>query len=184
MCAIISRSLTAFYDGPGNGTGLLANVVAGAVAKGLLWLNSAGNSAGRVDWPGNHWRGPWTDLDDDGLLEFQPGHELLPWDHSAGCAIFINGLRWNDPTGSATDYDLYIFDIVADAQAWAADRSQTWEAVIWNLQTTGDRRSNPGAIWSSIRPALRCASPAPTSPTSWFTGSRSATGRRATSCSS
>ncbi len=43
---IVSRSLTAQYDGPGDGTGPIAQVVDSAVAQGMTWFNAAGNSAG------------------------------------------------------------------------------------------------------------------------------------------
>lgn len=102
---IISRSQTARYDGPGNGTGPLASVVDYAVSRGITWVNSAGNSAGSAADPGAYWRGRWVDADADGWLDFAPGDELMRFD----CG-FINGLRWDDWAATGrTDYDAYIY---------------------------------------------------------------------------
>src|SRR5690349_19692034 len=43
--SVITRSLGAAYDGPGDGTGPLASVVNSAIGKGMTWFNSAGNDA-------------------------------------------------------------------------------------------------------------------------------------------
>ena len=102
---VISRSETGEYDGPGNGTGPTASVVDNAVARGMLWVNSAGNSAGGGNEPGAYWRGSWYDPDADGWLNFSGGDELLDFD----CA-FVNGLRWSDWGSARTDYDLFVYD--------------------------------------------------------------------------
>jgi hypothetical protein len=108
---IITRSETAEYDGPGDGTGPIATVIESAVSQGIVWFNSAGNNAGREDkQPGSYWRGGWTDVDGDGWLDFAFGDERL--DFICG---FVNGLRWSD-WGSAnpTDYELAFFDNAGD----------------------------------------------------------------------
>ena len=102
---IISRSLTAELDGPGDGTGPIAEVIDSAVEDGIAWFNSAGNNAGRLGEPGTYWRGPWRDEDGDSWLEWAPGDERLEF----GCS-FMNGLRWSDWGAAPTDYDLFIFD--------------------------------------------------------------------------
>jgi hypothetical protein len=102
---VISRSLTAVYDGPGDGTGPLDSVVDYAVSKGMVWFNSAGNSAGVSSEPGAYWRGTWRDDNGNGWLDFGPGDELMGFD----CA-FINGFRWSDWGLDRTDYDVYVFD--------------------------------------------------------------------------
>ncbi|MEQ8842221.1 MAG: S8 family serine peptidase [Acidimicrobiales bacterium] len=104
---IISRSLTAQYDGPGNGTGPLAAVMDNAVADGMLWLNSAGNNASASGASGgSYWRGQWVDQDGDGYIEFAPGDETLGF----FCG-FSNGVRWSDwGDPNATDYDIQILD--------------------------------------------------------------------------
>ena len=103
---IISRSLTASYDGAGDGTGPLADVIKYAVDNGITWFNSAGNNAGSTDRYGSYWRGTWVDADNDGWLEFAPGDESMGF-----AACFLNGLRWSDwGAANATDYDWYIYD--------------------------------------------------------------------------
>ena len=104
---IISRSLTARYDGPGNGTGSIATVINNAVANGIVWFNSAGNTAGDgVSEIGSYWRGGWADTDTDGWLDFTPGDEFLGF----GC-VFLNGLRWSDfGAANPTDYDVCVYD--------------------------------------------------------------------------
>jgi Ca2+-binding RTX toxin-like protein len=107
---IINRSQGAFYDGPGDGTGPLDAVADDAVAKGMTFLNAAGNFSGVVGGPpGDYWRGGWVDDDDDGWLEFAPGDEL-----NGFICGFIHGLRWDDWAGNRSDYDLFIFDEPSD----------------------------------------------------------------------
>ncbi len=106
---IISRSLTSPYDGPGNGTGPMANVVNSATADGMVWFNAAGNNAsdGFTDIGlGSYWRGPWNDSNGNGSLNFAPGDDFLGF----ACGS-VNGIRWND-FGEAvpTDYDIYVYD--------------------------------------------------------------------------
>ncbi|WP_421118542.1 S8 family serine peptidase [Aquihabitans daechungensis] len=102
---VVTRSQTAAYDGPGNGTGPIAAVVDSAVAKGMVYLNSAGNSAGGGSYTGSYWRGGWADNDGDGWIDFVPGDELL----GTRC-WFWNGLRWSDWATNRTDYDVYVFN--------------------------------------------------------------------------
>jgi hypothetical protein len=122
---IISRSLTAQYDGPGDGTGPIAAVIDNAVANGMAWFNSAGNTASdgvsNLGF-GQYWRGGWVDADADGWLEFSPGDEWMGF-----LCGFANGLRWNDfGVANPTDYDLYIYDDVGDTTPiWASIDDQT-----------------------------------------------------------
>lgn len=102
---VVTRSQTAEYDGPGDGTGPLADVVSSAVGKGMVYLNSAGNSAGGGSYTGSYWRGSFVDADEDGWLDFAPGDELL----RTKC-WFFNGVRWSDWGANRTDYDVYLFD--------------------------------------------------------------------------
>lgn len=102
---IISRSLTAEYDGPGDGTGPIATVIDNAVAGGITWFNSAGNNAGSGADEGSYWRGTWQDANANGWLDFAPGDELMGFR-----CLFSNGLRWSDWGAGKTDYDLYVYD--------------------------------------------------------------------------
>jgi len=107
---IISRSLTGKYDGPGDGTGDMAGVIDNAVAQGMAWFNSAGNSASDGSVPGQYWRGQWADGNGNSWLEFADGVELLPY-----FCQFANGVRWSDfGASSPTDYDVYVYDNPGD----------------------------------------------------------------------
>lgn len=135
---IITRSLTAAYDGPGDGTGPSDALVDYAVSKGITWFNAAGN-AGMTPVPvtatigghtlngysGGYWRGPWTDTDADGWLEFtgngEAPSEFLPVE----CGFF-NGLRWDDwGESNRSDYDLYasVFDTSGNEMVIAGSES-------------------------------------------------------------
>ncbi len=102
---IVSRSLGSYLDSAGDGSGPLNTVVDDAVGSGLTWFNAAGNHAGSSGF-GGYWRGTWVDLDLDGYLEFAPGDELL----GMSCLSAIQGFRWSDWSGNATDYDVFIYD--------------------------------------------------------------------------
>jgi len=119
--AVISRSLTAEYDGPGNGTGPIATVMDNAVADGMVWFNSAGNNAGGGSYIGSYWRGTWTDTDIDGLLNFYGTDERMGF-----YCTYMNGLRWSDfGAAGVTDYDFYVFDNVGDATPISG--SEDWQ---------------------------------------------------------
>ncbi|MEA3509890.1 MAG: S8 family serine peptidase, partial [Actinomycetota bacterium] len=103
---IISRSLGAQLDGPGDGTGSVGAVVDDAVDRGMAWFNAAGNHAspdGTTN--GGYWRGSFVDADGDDWMEFAPGDETLGF----YCG-YIQGFRWSDwqATGR-TDYDIGVY---------------------------------------------------------------------------
>src|SRR5207302_912937 len=111
---IVSRSLTANYDNPGDGSGPMASVLNSAVSQGITWFNSAGNSGG-VDGvlPGSYWRGTWSDPNNNDYLNFGPTDEALGF-----VCGFINGFRWSDWVPQKTDYDAYVY---ADANLTVLD---------------------------------------------------------------
>jgi hypothetical protein len=109
---IITRSLTSEYDGPGNGSGPIAEVISNAVSRGMAWFNSAGNSAGRGARNGSYYRSLWKDADSDGFMDFNgPGNEYLYF----ACNGFMNGLRWDDwAVAGRTDYDVDVYNVDGD----------------------------------------------------------------------
>ncbi len=116
---IVSRSLTASYDGPGDGTGPLATVIENAVAAGMTWFSSAGNSAGDSLSDGEYWRREWTDENANGWMDSPTGGEYFAYD-----CRFANGVRWNDFSSfDPTDYDIYVFDNMGDSVAAAIEVS-------------------------------------------------------------
>jgi subtilisin family serine protease len=90
--------------GPGDGTGVIADVIAGAAARGILWVGSAGNFADK------HWLGRFGDPDGDDVHNFGSTDETQTISATAGERIVV-GLRWDDPWGaSSNDYDLFLID--------------------------------------------------------------------------
>ncbi len=87
---IITRSLGAPYDGPGDGTGPLDAVVDYAAARGITWFNSGGNDAASG-------YGRYTDgVDASGYVDFDNGpgvDTVLRIDPSQGGVAF-DGIRW------------------------------------------------------------------------------------------
>lgn len=119
---IISRSLSGWIDGYGNGTGPSAELVDYAVSKGMTWFNSAGNRGVRYDdvgltrkayW-GGYWRGVARDDDADGWVDFQDprGNIASNWGVMSYCGagLAIEGLRWDDwGWPNQSDYNLYVY---------------------------------------------------------------------------
>ncbi|MBN2548144.1 MAG: S8 family serine peptidase [Anaerolineales bacterium] len=97
---IISHSAGSIY-GPMDGKGREARMVDQVVARGILWVNSAGNM-GQA-----HYRGSFTDADGDGYHEFSPGDELMSFTPKGMVTLTLNWDAWD--TGDQ-DYDLYVVD--------------------------------------------------------------------------
>ncbi|MFN8507659.1 MAG: S8 family serine peptidase [Dehalococcoidia bacterium] len=77
-----------------------------ATANGIVWVNAAGNEAGRT------WTGSFVDADADGFMEYTPGVEVNGITLNAGSQAIIE-LRWADSwSAAARDLDLYLFDPV------------------------------------------------------------------------
>jgi len=98
---IMTRSLGAAYDGPGDGTGPLGAVVDYAATKGLTWFNSAGNDAA-----GSY--GRYTEgVDAQGYVDFLPGPGVDTTMTITGINVGFDGIRWsdwNEPASQVTDY--------------------------------------------------------------------------------
>ena len=107
---IITRSLGAAFDGPGDGSGPLDAVVDYAAARSITWFNSAGNDAmwgyARVVVP--------DDLSaTDGYVDFDsgPGVDTL-LRISSPCVLF-DGVRWSDWNHAAADRTDYSVELLA-----------------------------------------------------------------------
>ncbi|HEX3087139.1 MAG TPA: S8 family serine peptidase, partial [Ilumatobacteraceae bacterium] len=127
---IVTRSLGAPYDGPGDGTGPLDAVVDSAAAQGITWFNSGGNDAA-------FGYGRYTDgVDASGYIDFLNGpgvDTMLRIDPQSGGVAF-DGIRWandwNLPPGETTDYSVELWQGVTEASA-------TEMAVLDDPQITG-----------------------------------------------
>ena len=106
---VINMSVSWTFSGPGDGTAYYDNAplksVDAAVTGGIIWVNSAGNSAR------DSWYGAFADSDSDGVHQFNAsGNECN------GVTIYLNPLegftaqlRWSDSWGGASkDLDLYL----------------------------------------------------------------------------
>ena len=101
---VVNMSVGFFASGPGDGTGVVNDMVNEATSQGLVWVNSAGNEAE------THWLGPWDDPDADDFLNFELDDETTYVDARAGEFVTIV-LKWDDEfETSCNDYDLYLFD--------------------------------------------------------------------------
>ena len=106
---IVTRSLGAPYDGPGDGTGPLDAVVDYAAARGITWFNSGGNDAA-------FGYGRYVDgVSPDGYVDFLngPGVDTMLRIDPQGGGIAFDGIRWaNDwylPASEITDYSVEIW---------------------------------------------------------------------------
>ena len=128
---IISMSLGWLLDGPGDGTGFLADIVNNARANGIFWAQAAGNNAEYC------WSGTYTDADSDNAHEWVPGGQEInyfgPGDGSAYIIPkdfpIVVALHWDDWTAVDQDYDMELY-------YWDGD---AWEYVTgsYNLQDGG-----------------------------------------------
>ncbi len=97
---VISHSAGSIY-GPMDGSSTDAVMVDQVVGDGVVWVNSSGNTGY------THYRGTFTDRDDDGYHEFASGDEMMgfiPIERT----VFV--LNWDDWGRGLEDYDLYILD--------------------------------------------------------------------------
>ncbi len=114
---IVTRSLGAAFDGPGDGTGPLSAVVNSAVAQGITWFNSAGNDGQdaymKFTVP--------TSLGANGYVDFDEGPGTDTYLRIDGYCVLMDGVRWaNDwylPTNQRTDYRLEFFEPNVDVSA-------------------------------------------------------------------
>ncbi len=89
---------------PMDGTGRDDELVQRAAQAGVLWINSAGNNALQ------HYRGAYTDSDDDQVHEFAPDKTLLGFRAVPNQTTQIV-LTWNDwQPGGEQDLDLFLLD--------------------------------------------------------------------------
>ena len=108
--SVINMSLSITWDGPGDGTSPFSDsplrTVDLAVSGGIVWANSAGNSA-RTNWYGGY-----ADANSNSFLEFTlSGLELNSVTLSAGEKLTAQ-LRWEDSwTNASRDLDLHLYDV-------------------------------------------------------------------------
>ncbi|HZY32040.1 MAG TPA: S8 family serine peptidase [Candidatus Methylomirabilis sp.] len=110
---VVADDVVHFNAGPYDGTSVVSQEAAAAVANGSSYFVAVGNYAQQ------HYQGLFTDADGDTLHEFDVSLGLPRVDNAGetlnvtlqpGETVFIN-LQWNDPFGASTnDYDLCAHD--------------------------------------------------------------------------
>jgi hypothetical protein len=91
--------IASYYDG----TGPINSIInASRNDDGVFWAVAAGNDAQR------HWRGGWSDNDNDDILAFSGSDERLGLTTTSGVGyVFLN---WDQYGNSVTDLDLRVVD--------------------------------------------------------------------------
>ncbi|MEY2444718.1 MAG: hypothetical protein QOE00_1298 [Ilumatobacteraceae bacterium] len=106
---LLTRSLGAPYDGPGDGTGPLDSVVDYAASRAITWFNSGGNDA--ASGYGRYTEG----VDAAGYVDFErgPGVDTVLRIDPSPAGVAFDGVRWaNDwylPASAVTDYSVEIW---------------------------------------------------------------------------
>jgi len=120
--------------GPMDGGGRDAELVNRAAAEGVLWINSAGNSASE------HYRGVFTDADGDDFHDFDAGNSLLAFRPAPGNLTQIV-LNWNDWPVTSEDYDLYLLDregvVLASSRNVQSGQRAPVEQIVYRFDDQG-----------------------------------------------
>lgn len=94
-------SSTGMIFGPRDDTGPAAQMVDQVVARGVLWVNSSGNTGT------SHYRAKFTDTDGNGYHEFAPGDEYMGFSPNGSATLALN---WDDWKNGTQDFNLYVLD--------------------------------------------------------------------------
>ena len=161
---IINHSMSWLGTGIGDGKGLACDIVNDAADEGILWVNSAGNSAK------SHYFQSWSDNDSDRWHNFEGRDETLAFEAEKGTEISIY-LTWNDWPETRDNYDLHLYFTNSSGKLEFVDKSvnvqsnyRRGEPVEW-IEYTAERsgeyhilvRKSPSArsrrlkIWSFNR---------------------------------
>ena len=120
--------------GPMDGTGRDAELVDRVAAQGVLWINSAGNSAGE------HLRAAFSDADGDGFHDFKPDSSLLAF-RPVPDQITQIVLNWDDWPQAGEDYDLYLLDrdgvVLASSRNIQAGNRAPVEQILYRFDDVG-----------------------------------------------
>jgi 2-keto-3-deoxy-6-phosphogluconate aldolase len=124
---VINASWGYFTSGPGDGTGIVDDVVTQSSAAGTMWTVAAGNHANR------HWSGQFRDTNNNTFHEFQDAPILDEGNQPSSFfgSLFAGEtvaaeLKWDDPFGAACrDYDLYLKRIDDNNQIVTVAASET-----------------------------------------------------------
>jgi subtilisin family serine protease len=130
---IVSHSAGGVVD-PRDGTGFMSKLVDETSARGIVWVNAAGNEA-----LGHH-RGAFTDVNGDGVHEFPSGDQVLA---ALGAGQIQVVLVWQDEWERSTqDYQLYVYDSAGDLvgrSEWLQSGGEgEWPVEVVQIYSGGD----------------------------------------------
>ena len=122
----------------GDGSGKACDLVATAIKGGLVWVAAAGNEGG-----GHQWRGPWSDADGDGWLEFSSDDQGNGFYAQGGTLVALE-LDWNGYPATAVDLDLHLCanqfgacQGLAASQGLQSGTQSPIEAIWWDVAKSG-----------------------------------------------
>lgn len=147
---VISYSMGWWNAGDGKGTGPICADVDKVKNAGVFWAGSAGNSA--LD----HWEGTFADTDNDKMMDFTPGDEILSWYVPAYTltGYYINWDDWGTWNGSVysgsnQDYDVTLYYYSTTTSSWGAvDSSLGMQTgTQWPTESDGGWYSNRSSYW-------------------------------------
>ena len=152
---IITRSLGAAFDGPGDGNGPLDAVVDYAAARSITWFNSAGNDAmwgyARVLVP--------DDLSaTDGYVDFDggPGVDTL-LRISSPCVLF-DGVRWSDWGQAAADRTDYSVELLSPtSNPDVGGHTENYNPTVFTSLGVFDADQGAGAPLLELADGFACA---------------------------
>lgn len=133
---LISMSLSFFNNSFYDGTGPISDQASELAEGGVLMLTSAGNYAE------SHWRGPYIDADQDGLMDFNGDNGLwldygagdktiyVTWNQYAGCGL-------TDLSGTLRHEDGSILGVSDDDQDVGDDHCEPLERVQGTVSESG-----------------------------------------------
>jgi len=132
---VINHSGSWFGPSRGDGTGPIGDIVSGARASGILWVNSAGNYAD------THWSGTFSDLDGDRVHAWAPNGDegnTFIWPNGA---VICGLVKWDEWPAGISDFDLgLVLSGANQLLAWSAGDQTGSQSPIEGLcaeQTSG-----------------------------------------------
>ncbi len=139
---IISTSLGWFNVTPGDGSGILPDLVNQARSAGILWTTAAGN------YREKHYGGTFSDTNGDDFHDFAHDSDSSCLGPSGFCYLLPSGvpitvyLRWDDWTSVTQDLDLTLVRCTAD---WMSCANYDWS---WDYQDGSPGQTPTEAIFS------------------------------------
>lgn len=146
---IVSVSLSLF-EGFGDGTGRASEIVDDAFQNGILWVNSAGNYAGRVI------RAQFSDPDGDGWHNFDGDDEIATLVGRSGRRNLQEDdevkawLIWNEWPLTSNDYDLVLVRVVSSDSVEIVERADTRQHELPPRESLVDSIRNSGRYGLSV----------------------------------